>query len=245
MRISVVVPAFNEADRLPATLDRVLAFLRARGSAFDISVVDDGSTDATAAVVAGRSDPEVRLIRLGQNQGKGAAVRRGVLESQGTLTLVSDADLSTPIEELARLEAALDAGVDIVCGSRGLPDSTIVTSQPVHRRQMGNTFNVILRLLALTPLRDTQCGFKLFRGSVARDVFARCTVRGFAYDVECLFLAERLGYRVRECPVAWSHVPESRVHITRDSTRMLRDACWLRVAAWRGRLPLTPGPTES
>jgi dolichyl-phosphate beta-glucosyltransferase len=192
--LSVVVPAFNEADRLPATLDRVLAFLRARGSAFDISVVDDGSTDATAAVVAGRSDPEVRLIRLGQNQGKGAAVRRGVLESQGTLTLVSDADLSTPIEELARLEAALDAGVDIVCGSRGLPDSTIVTSQPVHRRQMGNAFNVILRLLALTPLRDTQCGFKLFRGSVARDVFARCTVRGFAYDVECLFLAERLGF---------------------------------------------------
>lgn len=236
--LSVVIPAFNEAARLPGTLDRTLAHLRARGSAFAVFVVDDGSSDDTAEVVARRRDTEVTLIRLDTNQGKGAAVRRGVLESRGSRVLVSDADLSTPIEELERLEAALDEGADIACGSRGLSESAILASQPVHRREMGNTFNLILRLLALTRLRDTQCGFKLFRGPVARNVFARCQLRGFAFDVECLYLADRLGYRVREVPVAWGHVPESRVHILKDSARMLRDVLWLRAAAWRGRLPL-------
>lgn len=236
--LSVVIPAFNEAARLPSTLDRTLAHLRARGGTFAVFVVDDGSTDETAEVVATRRDAEVTLIRLQTNQGKGAAVRRGVLESRGSRVLVSDADLSTPIEELGRLEAVLDEGADIACGSRGLDESNILASQPVYRREMGNAFNVILRLLALTRLHDTQCGFKLFRGPVARDVFARCRLRGFAFDVECLYLAERLGYRVREVPVAWRHVPESRVHIVTDSTRMLRDVLWLRLAAWLGRLPL-------
>jgi dolichyl-phosphate beta-glucosyltransferase len=235
-----VIPAFNEAARLPSTLERILNRLRARADTFEVIVVDDGSSDGTGDVVRQRRDPEVRLLRLAGNQGKGAAVRRGVLESRGVRILVSDADLSTPFDELDRLGEALDAGADIACGSRGLPGSTILMSQPIYRRQMGNTFNLVLRLLGLTRLRDTQCGFKLFRGPAARDVVARCTLRGFAFDVECLYLAHRLGYTVREVPVAWAHVPESRVHAIKDSARMLRDVLALRVAAWRGRLPLSP-----
>ena len=235
-----MIPAFNEAARVSSTLDQILAHLRARATAFEVIVVDDGSTDGTSGVVRQRRDAEVRLLQLAGNQGKGAAVRRGVMESRGVRILVTDADLSAPVDELKRLEEALESGVDIACGSRGLPGSTIVTSQPVYRRQMGNTFNLILRLLGLTTLRDTQCGFKLFRGPVAKNVFARCTLCGFAFDVECLFVAHRLGYRVREIPVSWGHVPESRVHAITDSARMLRDVVRLRVAAWRGRLPLGP-----
>ena len=162
-------------------------------------------------------------------------MRRGALASRGNAVLVTDADLSAPIEELGRLEASLAAGSDVACGSRGLRNSEIVTSQPIYRRQMGNMFNYILRLLALTSFRDTQCGFKLFRAEAAREIFSRCTIEGFAFDVECLYLADRLGYRVAEIPVAWAHVPESRVHITKDSARMLRDVLKIRLAAWAGR----------
>ena len=233
--LSVVIPAYNEQSRIHPTLDRVLAYLRGRRQPFEVILVDDGSTDLTADAVARRADPEIVVMRSARNRGKGAAVRRGVLASRGAVVLVTDADLSAPVEELDRLETTLAAGSDVACGSRGLRASEIVTSQPVYRRQMGNTFNHILRLLALTSLRDTQCGFKLFRSEAAHDIFSRCTIDGFAFDVECLYLAERLGYRIAEVPVSWSHVPESRVHIAKDSARMLRDALKIRLAAWAGR----------
>jgi dolichyl-phosphate beta-glucosyltransferase len=237
--LSVVIPAYNEEARLPDTLDRVLAYLRSRGQPFEVLVVDDGSTDGTAAAVERRGDPEVKLIRLGVNQGKGAAVRRGMLESRGERVLLTDADLSAPLDELPRLEARLD-DYPIVCGSRGLADSRIVVRQPFFRHQMGKTFNRILRLLGLTAFRDTQCGFKLFRGDVAREVCARCRVNGFAYDVELLYLAERLGHRALELPIVWAHVPESRVQPIVDSARMLSDVVRLRLRA--GRRPPPDGP---
>jgi dolichyl-phosphate beta-glucosyltransferase len=235
--LSVVIPAYNEDARIHRTLDRVVPYLRARGLPFEILIVDDGSSDRTAASVESRPEPEIAVIRLGRNSGKGAAVRRGALASRGALMLLTDADLSAPIEELERLEAALARGADVACGSRGLRDSQIVQSQPVYRRQMGNIFNHILRLLGLTSLHDTQCGFKLFRGEASREVFSRCSIDGFAFDVECLYLAERLGYRVAEVPVAWAHVPESRVRLTADSAHMLADALRIRLAAWMGRYP--------
>lgn len=233
--LSVVIPAYNEETRIHRTLDRILAYLRQRDIPIEILVVDDGSSDRTADSVASRTDPEITVIRLDRNRGKGAAVRRGALASHGDLVLLTDADLSAPIKELEKLEATYATGVEIVCGSRGHRDARIVRSQPVYRREMGNMFNHIVRLLALTSLRDTQCGFKLFRGDVAREVFSRCSIDGFAFDVECLYLAERLGYRVAEIPVSWSHVPESRVRLGTDSARMLLEVIGIRLAAWMGR----------
>lgn len=246
-RLSVVIPAYNEATRIPRTLDRVLGYLRVRQFAFEILVVDDGSEDGTTDAVKARSDPEIRLIRLAANRGKGAAVRDGVRASEGQdLILLTDADLSAPIDELQRLETALAQGADVACGSRGLSASMIRVSQPVYRREMGNMFNRVIRVLGLTTFRDTQCGFKLFRADAARDVFSRCTIDGFAFDVECLYLAALLGYRTAEVPVSWAHVPESRVHLTTDSARMLRDVVRFRMATWRTRTipPVRSGGTR-
>jgi len=226
--LSVVVPAYNEAARIQPTLDRIFNHLRRRGRPFEVLVVDDGSTDGTAERVDERAEPELRVIRSPRNEGKGAAVRRGVIASRGGLVLLTDADLSTPIEALERLEALLSEGAALVCGSRGLAASNIVEHQPFYRERMGKTFNRLVRLLGLTSFRDTQCGFKLFRGEAARDIFSRSRLNGFAFDVEVLYLARRLGYRALEVPVDWRHVPESRVHPLKDSARMLRDVIRLR-----------------
>jgi dolichyl-phosphate beta-glucosyltransferase len=233
--LSVVIPAFNESTRINRTLDRVLPYLRARGLPFEVFVVDDGSSDGTADLVEARPDAEIRVIRLRRNAGKGAAVRQGVLAARGQWVLLTDADLSAPIEELPKLEALCATGVDVACGSRGLRTSRIVQSQPAYRRQMGNVFNQVIRLLSLTSLRDTQCGFKLFRAEASHTIFSRCSIDGFAFDVECLYLAEKMGYRVEETPVVWAHVPESRVRITQDSAHMLFDVMRIRIAAWLGR----------
>jgi dolichyl-phosphate beta-glucosyltransferase len=221
--LSVVVPAYNEAARIGPTLERICGHLG--GAAFELWVVDDGSGDGTAAVVeaAARAHPQIRLLRCEPNHGKGYAVRRGVEASAGARVLVTDADLSTPIEELARLEAALDAGADVAIGSRAVPGARIERRQPLHRVLMGRVFNLVLRWTLMPLFRDTQCGFKLFRGDAAHDLFARLTLDGFAFDVEALYLALRLGYRVAEVPVIWRDDPNSRVRPVRDSWAVLAD----------------------
>jgi dolichyl-phosphate beta-glucosyltransferase len=231
MKLSVVVPAFEEERRLGPTLDRIGEFLRGRGDPFEVLVVDDGSTDGTVAVATGRI-PEVRVVSLGANRGKGAAVRAGVLEAAGDHILVSDADLSTPIEEIEKLERALGAGADVAIGSRGLPASDLQVRQSVLRESMGKVFNRIVRSLGLLPFSDSQCGFKLFRAEVARDLFSRSKVDGFAFDVEVLLLAEG-RYRVEEVPVTWKNEPHSRVSPVIDGLAMLRDVLWLRIALSR------------
>lgn len=231
--LTVVIPAFNEERRLGATLDKVLAYCVGRYAPLEVIVVDDGSTDATRQVAeerAARGAP-VRVLANASNRGKGFSVRRGVLEAQGELVLMTDADLSTPIEEIEKLSAAL-ASSPLAVGSRGLPASRIEVSQPAYRVMMGKTFNAILRAVIGTRLRDTQCGFKLFTREVARDLFSRATLEGFAFDAEVIFLAERLGYPVAEVPVRWINSPASTVHPLRDSARMFRDVIRLR---WRHR----------
>lgn len=226
--LSIVIPAYNEATRIRPTLDQLLSYFRSRGRPFEILVVDDGSRDQTVPVVERGAEPEVRIIRLSTNQGKGAAVRTGVAESKGELVLVSDADLAIPIEELTQFEQWLEQGFGIACGSRGLPESRALSRLPIYRKRMGKLFNWMVRTLQLTEFHDTQCGFKLFRGTVARDVFARCRVNRFAYDVEALGIAERLGYRMVEVPISWRHIPESRVHPVSDAARMLIDLLRIR-----------------
>ncbi len=223
--ISIVIPAYNEEARVGSTLDAIIAWLDARGEDYELIVADDGSTDATALVVAERRlrAPRVRALSLPANRGKGAAVRAGILATRGDEVLFCDADHATPIEELEHLRAAMRAdGADIAIASRALPGSDVRTRQHPMRELMGRTFNVILRTLVMGGIKDTQCGFKLFRGDVARTLFAEATVDGFAFDVEILYLA-RGRHRVIEVPVVWRHVDESKVSPGRDAARMLWD----------------------
>ncbi len=228
--LSVVIPAYDEALRLGPTVRRVREHLEARGGAWELIVVDDGSRDATVEVAreAAGGDPRIRVIEQGANRGKGAAVRAGMLAARCDRALFSDADLATPIEELAKLEARLDAGADVAIASRALPDSDIRTRQHPARELMGRTFNVMVRTLLLGGIRDTQCGFKLFTRAAAHDLFGRATVDGFAFDVEVLWLARGV-YRIDEVPVVWRHVEESKVSPGTDAARMFADIVRLRL----------------
>jgi dolichyl-phosphate beta-glucosyltransferase len=199
--LSVVVPAYNEAARLPRTLERIEEFLR--GRRYEIVIVDDGSTDGTVEAARAAARRELVVLRNEGNRGKGYSVRRGMRAGRGARRLMTDADLSTPIEELERLERALDAGHDVAIGSRALEGARIEVRQPWYRENMGRLFNVFVRALALPGLRDTQCGFKLFSARAAEAVFAAARLDGFSFDVEALFIARRLGYRIAELPVVW------------------------------------------
>jgi dolichyl-phosphate beta-glucosyltransferase len=187
--LSVVIPAWNEERRLPGTLARIVDFLAPRGQAFEVLVVDDGSTDGTARVVEGFASPVVRLRRSDTNRGKGHAVRTGMLEARGGFCLMTDADLSTPIEELPKLEGALTEGTGVAIGSRAVPGSSVLVRQGAFREGMGRLFNLAVRWLLLPDLRDTQCGFKLFTAEAARDAFEPTRLEGFCFDVEALVAA--------------------------------------------------------
>jgi len=230
--LSVVIPAYNEEARLGPTLARVTAWLDARGGTWEVIVADDGSKDRTREVAT--ADPRVRLVALPQNRGKGAAVRAGMVAATGDRVLFSDADLSTPIEELDKLAAELDRGADIAIGSRALASSDIKVRQHPMREMMGRTFNRIVRLLVLGGIKDTQCGFKLFTRAAAHDLFGKATVDGFAFDVEILWLA-RATYRIAEVPVVWRHVEQSKVSPGVDAARMFADIVRLRLRHGRRR----------
>jgi dolichyl-phosphate beta-glucosyltransferase len=224
-----VVPAYNEADRILPTLARLIEWLDQDGRSAEILVVDDGSSDDTCGVVRSRaaSDSRLRLLENGANRGKGYSVAHGVREAQGAWVLFSDADLSTPVEELLKLEAGRgDAPISI--GSRALPDSDLKKRQPFYREMMGRSFNLLVQTLVFPGIQDTQCGFKLFRADVARDLFERRTIDGFAFDVEVLFLARKHGHTVIEIPVVWINDEASRVDPIRHSLRMFADIMKIR-----------------
>ncbi|MFB9629589.1 dolichyl-phosphate beta-glucosyltransferase [Nonomuraea helvata] len=211
--LSVVIPAYNEERRLAHTLTRVASYLRACPLSWEVVVVDDGSADATGdvAATAARKEPRVRTLRLPVNRGKGRAVREGVLVTTGRQVLVCDADLATPIEELAGLREALADGADAAIGSRAAPGARIEARQVWFRELLGALANVLIRLLVVPGIADTQCGFKLFDGDKARRAFRRCGVDGWGADVEILRVFAEHGWRVREVPVRWAHQPDSKV----------------------------------
>jgi dolichyl-phosphate beta-glucosyltransferase len=228
--LSLVIPAFNEEARLGPTLEAYLGYCRGTARRVELIVVDDGSLDRTSTVVNSfaSSYPEVRLIRLAENQGKGQAVRSGVVNAQGKRILFADADGATPISELERLELALDKGADVAIGSRALHDQSVRIKARLYRRMIGRTFHGLVELLTVPGVKDTQCGFKLFRGPVAHDLFSRMRIRGFSFDVEVLMMAQRRGYAIAEVPVNWTHQPGSKVNLVTDSARMLRDLFLIR-----------------
>ena len=243
--LCIVVPVFNEQRRLPALLDTLRSAgketaARAGLQLEQVVVVDDGSSDGTPQILAGGRDLPVRYetVRLDRNRGKGAAVRAGMLRAETSYALMTDVDLSTPLDDLAALAEAARAGADVVIASRALPDSRVLVHQPFHRELMGKAFNVALRLLLRVPWRDTQCGFKLFRLETTRRLFELQRIEGFAFDVELLVLARRLDMNVAEVPVRWIDHPDTRVGLVTSSTRMALDA--LRVAYWARRPLVLP-----
>ena len=232
--LSVVIPAFNEEDRLPSTLDAVLAFLRGWGRSWEIVVVDDGSIDRTAemarAKLAGTPHQVIENVR---NRGKGASIRRGMLAARGRLRLFADADNSTPIEQVDKLLSAMRRQrAQVAIGSRAALGASLEKRQPLYREAMGRTFNLIVQALVLPGIKDTQCGFKVFTARAAEEVFSRATRDGFSFDVEALMLARRMGLRVVEAPVRWIDNPASRVSPVRDAARMFGDVVRLRVEWW-------------
>jgi len=243
--LSVVIPAYNEERRLPKTLERITAYLQEQDYPAEIIVVDDGSEDDTVSIVERfiADHPNMSLIK-NDHRGKGYAVRTGMLRARGQYVLFSDADLSTPIEEVARLLPWFDEGYDVVIGSREGPGAKRY-GEPPYRHLMGRVFNLIVRLLAVRGIRDTQCGFKCFRRDVARDLFSRVRLYGpeagtvadsmvTAFDVEVLFLAQKIGYGIKEVPVEWHYFAESKVNPIKDSIRNFRDVCRVRLNDLRG-----------
>jgi dolichyl-phosphate beta-glucosyltransferase len=231
--LSLVIPCYDEATRLPATLERAIAYLRRERPRFEILVVDDGSRDATAEVARALLERERcgAVIAFPHNRGKGAACRAGALAARGRQVLLCDADLSTPIEEERRLRAAVDAGADLAIGTRAHPEARIVVRQARGREGAGRLLNRLLRALGLTELRDTQCGFKLFRRDAARALFGRARIDGFLFDVEILRLARRDGLSLAEVPVEWRNDPDSRVRPLRHWPQVLWDLLRIRLSA--------------
>jgi dolichyl-phosphate beta-glucosyltransferase len=229
--LSVVIPAYNEADRILPTLGQMREYLDGREEPYEVLVVDDGSDDATASVVEAIRPtwPQLSLKRLPVNTGKGGAVRAGMLAARGELRLFSDADLSTPIEEFERLAEKLGGDCQVAIASRGLDRSLIEQHQAWRREMMGKTYNRILRVVALPGMHDTQCGFKLFTAEAAIACFEPLRTVRFGFDAEVLLRARRRGWRIAEVPVRWRHVEASRVHPLRDSSRMLWDLLRLRL----------------
>lgn len=234
--LSVVIPAYNEERRIRPTLARIAEYLDAQGYRSEVIVVDDGSKDGTADAVRQHAGcrPNVRLLQCGVNGGKGYAVQQGMLRARGEYLLFSDADLSTPIEEVEKLFPWMQSGFDVVIGSRGLSGSDIRIHQPWYREHMGKVFNGFVRMLVLGGIRDTQCGFKLFRRSVAHEIFPRQQLDGFCFDVELLWLARKFGFRIKEVPIVWYNEEQSRVHPVKDARRMLMDLIRIRIRDWRG-----------
>ncbi len=243
MFLSVVIPAYNEADGIASTLDRWIAFLSAWAPSFEVIVVDDGSLDGTAAIVraAAARDGRIRLIAAG-HAGKGAAVRRGMLEAGGDWRFLADADLSMEPAQLPRFFTGngTRGAADVAIGSREAAGA-IRVGEPWRRHVIGRGFNWISRAVAVPGIQDTQCGFKLFRRDAAERLFPRLTLDGFAFDVELLFLARRSGFTVREIAVTWQYMPGSRVGLG-SGLKAFLGILQVRLNAWRGRYAAVAAP---
>ncbi len=234
---SIVIPAFNESARIPATLESVVNCVRQRGWSAEVVVVDDGSHDRTPELVLdfAAHAPEVRLLRNPANRGKGCSVRSGVLQALGEVVMFTDADLSAPIEEAEGLFAAIAEGADIAIGSRWLERTRQSIRQPLYRQFFGRCFNAVTRFVMGLPFADTQCGFKAFTRAAAQTVFQLQTIDRWGFDPEILFIALKRGYHIAEVPVSWAHDERTRISYLKDGTRMLEDIAIVRWNALIGR----------
>ena len=236
-RLSIVIPAYNEAARLENTMERVVGCVESRGWDAEVIVVDDGSTDETIDIVHHWMHRHhcVKLVQNPGNKGKGFSVRNGLLQGIGDIVMFTDADLSAPIEEAELLFAAIDAGADVAIGSRWLEKQKQTIHQPLYRRFFGRCFNWVTRRMMGLPYKDTQCGFKAFKREAARTIFRLQTIERWGFDPEILFIARKLKYKIVEVPVSWGHDERSRISYLKDGTKMLEDMATIRSNFVRGR----------
>ena len=236
--LEVVIPAYNEQDRIGRTLDRVKEYYGGQCYSWHCTIVSDGSTDNTQEIVSSfcEKNPHFQLEHYDQNRGKGFAVRLGMLNANAHRVLFCDADLATPQEETEKLLKAIDEGYDVAIGSRPLKESKLEVHQPWWREHLGRVFNKVVQTMATKGIDDTQCGFKMFTSKSAKDVFSRCKFDGFSFDFEALMIARDLNYKIAEIPIRWSHQEGSKVSIMRDGPRMLRDLVKLRIKGKKARI---------
>jgi len=236
-KYSIVIPAYNEEARLGDTLEKVLSYVHAQAWSAEIVVVNDGSLDKTAEIIRafGAKDPIVRLVENPGNCGKGYSVRNGILNTRGEVIIFSDADLSSPIEESSKLLNALDENTDIAIGSRWIRAETQTQRQPVHRQIFGRIFNLLLRLTLGLHFKDTQCGFKAFKRPAALAIFQLQKIERWGFDPEILFLARKLGFKVKEIPVVWGHSGGTRINPLVDGFRMFTEMLRVRWYSLTGK----------
>jgi glycosyltransferase involved in cell wall biosynthesis len=235
-KYSIVIPAYNESARIPATLTSVVSCIRANGWNAEVIVVNDGSRDDTAEVVHAFAEtaPEVRLVENPGNRGKGYSVRNGILQSKGEVVMFTDSDLSAPIEEAPRLFAAIEQGADIAIGSRWLESGRQTHRQPLYRQFFGRCFNAVTRMVMGLRFADTQCGFKAFTRAAAMTIFPLQTIERWGFDPEILFIAVKRGFRVQEVAVSWAHDERTRMSYLRDGMKMLEEMAAIRWNAMTG-----------
>ena len=235
-KYSIIIPAYNESTRIPATLQSVVSCIRKSGWSAEVIVVNDGSTDATADVVRAFAEtaPEVRLLENPGNRGKGYSVRSGMMQAHGEVVMFTDADLSAPIEEAERLFAAIAGGADIAIGSRWLEKGRQTHRQPLYRQFFGRCFNAVIRAVMGLHFADTQCGFKAFTREAVHTVFQLQTIERWGFDPEILFIALKRGFWIIEVPVSWAHDERTRMSYLKDGMKMLEEIAIIRWNAFRG-----------
>jgi dolichyl-phosphate beta-glucosyltransferase len=243
-KYSIIIPAYNESARIPATLESVVACIREKGWPVEVVVVNDGSTDSTARLVKDFAlhAPEVRLLENPGNRGKGFSVRAGILQAQGEVVMFTDSDLSAPIEEAELLFAAIANGADIAIGSRWLESGRQTHRQPLYRQFFGRCFNMVCRMVMNLPFADTQCGFKAFTRNAAQTVFQLQTIERWGFDPEILFIGLKRGYRIVEVPVSWAHDERSRMSYLKDGMQMLKE---LAIVRWNAMTRRYSKPIEA
>ena len=231
--LSVIIPAHNEEHRLPDTLEQVFHFLAGQAFTSEVIIVENGSVDRTFEVAQEFAQKHESIRVIQSERGKGAAVKRGMLESQGEYRFMCDADLSMPVDEITKFIPPALKGFDIAIASREAKGA-VRYNEPAYRHLGGRGINFIIQALILPGLNDTQCGFKCFRADVAKDVFSHQTLQGWSFDIELLYLARKRGYRIEEVPIHWYHHPDTKVNAVRDAVQMIRDIFHIRANARRG-----------
>ncbi len=236
-KYSIIIPAYNESQRITATLDKVLAYIAQEKWEAEVLVVNDGSRDSTADIIRGYAAKHsiVRLVENPGNRGKGYSVRNGMQQARGEVLLFSDADLSSPIYEARKLFEALNAGADVAIGSRWLASETQTERQPLYRQFFGRLFNLMLRVVLGLPFKDTQCGFKAFKRRAADAIFPKQRIERWGFDPELLFLAKKFGFTTREVPVEWAHDERSKISPIRDGLKIFLEMLQIRWNEVRGR----------